>query len=162
MSLNRHWIINITRFLQVYSMCYRDTMVRYISLKLLYFLQAAGGAPILPFISVILKQLGVTGTGFGFGLALIGLTGIVARSIISSLIDKYKSRRALCFKILIFGSIIGFGIMFALFIQQLDLFHFSMSIIRYVLVTFIKSHLRTKIHEKYFLFNYCDTICRPC
>ena len=91
-------------------MCCVETMVRYISLKLLYFLQAAGGAPILPFISVILKQLGVTGTGFGFGLAFIGLTGIVARPITSSLIDKYKSRRALCFKILIFGSIIGFGI----------------------------------------------------
>ena len=84
-------------------------MMRYISLKLLYFLQAAGGAPILPFLPVILKQLGVTGTGFGFGLALIGLTGIVARPITSSLIDKYKRRRALCFKILIFGSIIGFG-----------------------------------------------------
>ena len=76
---------------------------------MLYFLQAAGGAPILPFLPVILKQLGVSGAGFGFGLALIGITGIVSRPFTASLIDKYKNCRALCFKILIFGAIVGFG-----------------------------------------------------
>ena len=85
-------------------------MPRYIPLKLLYFFQAAGGASILPFLSLILKQLGVTGAGFGFGLALIGITGIIARPFTTSLIDKYQRSRVFCFRLLIFGAVIGFGL----------------------------------------------------
>ena len=83
---------------------------RYPSLKLLYFLQAAGAAPILPFLSVIMKQMGVTGGGFGFALALVGISGVVLRPFIVRLVDQYPNQRILVFRMIILGGVLGFGL----------------------------------------------------
>ena len=48
-------------------------------LKLHYFLYGAGAAPILPFLPVIGKQMGISGSGLGFILALVQVIGLIIK-----------------------------------------------------------------------------------
>ena len=48
-------------------------------LKLHYFLYGAGGAPILPFLPIIGKQMGISGRGLGFILALVQIIGLIIK-----------------------------------------------------------------------------------
>ena len=82
---------------------------RMFALKLLYFLQAAGAAPILPFLPLIVKNMGVSGSGFGFSLALVGIIGILARPFLARLVDYYP--KVLCYRMIMLGAIMGFVMM---------------------------------------------------
>ena len=99
-----------------------DMIPRHRSLKLLYFFQGAGAAPILPFLPLIAKQMGVTGSGFGFALASVGITVILTRPFIVRLVDTYPEKRLLIFRLMLLGAITGFGMISMLpTIQKTDL-----------------------------------------
>jgi len=62
-------------------------------LKLHYFLMGAGAAPILPFLPVIAKQMGIPGSGVGFILALVQISGLIIKPSFGYFMDKYPSKK---------------------------------------------------------------------
>ena len=48
-------------------------------IKLHYFLFGAGNSPILPFLSIIGKQMGLSGSAIGFTLGMVQLCGLIIK-----------------------------------------------------------------------------------
>ena len=61
--------------------------------KLHYFLIGAGAAPIIPFLPIIGKQMGISGSGIGLILALVQICGLIIKPSFGYLMDKYPSRK---------------------------------------------------------------------
>lgn len=70
-------------------------------LKLHYFLFGAGNSPILPFLSIIGKQLGISGSGVGFTLGMVQLCGLIIKPVFGALMDKYPSKKKSILQIMI-------------------------------------------------------------
>lgn len=75
-------------------------------LKLHYFLMGAGAAPILPFLPVIAKQMGIPGSGVGFILALVQISGLIIKPSFGYFMDKYPSRKKSLLQLMMLVAII--------------------------------------------------------
>ena len=82
-------------------------------LKLHYFLFGAGNAPILPFFSIIGKQLGIPGSGIGFILGMGQVCGLLFKPIFGALMDKYPTK-----KISILQIMVLIGLLAMIFLQH--------------------------------------------
>ena len=60
-------------------------------LKAHYFLQGAGGAPLIPSLPIIAKQLGIPGSGIGLILFLVHLFGLWLKPILGMLLCPHIS-----------------------------------------------------------------------
>ena len=76
-------------------------------LKVHYFLMGAGAAPILPFLPIIGKQMGISGSGVGFILALVQISGLVIKPSFGYLMDKYPSRKKSLLQLLMLTALIS-------------------------------------------------------
>ena len=65
-------------------------------LKLHYFLAGSGGAPILPFLPIIGKQMGISGRGLGFILALIQTLGLIIKFVFTHLTFNITKQSHIC------------------------------------------------------------------
>lgn len=77
-------------------------------IKLHYFLHGAGGSPVVPFLPIIGKQMGLSGAALGFLLALVHVTGLAVKPIIGGLMDKYPRKKRLIMQVLVCGAISGY------------------------------------------------------
>ncbi|TRY69999.1 hypothetical protein TCAL_07338 [Tigriopus californicus] len=86
-------------------------------LKLHYFFHGLGGAPILPFLSVIAKQLGMPGSGIGMTMSIIqdesytyrlrGLNTNPSAEVVS-LLSNFPRHKISIFRLLMLGHLLGF------------------------------------------------------
>ena len=76
-------------------------------LKLHYFLFGAGNGPILPFLSIIGKQLGISGSAIGFTLGMVQVCGLIIKPVFGALMDKYPSRKRSMLQIMILIALVA-------------------------------------------------------
>ena len=78
-------------------------------LKLHYLFQGAGGAPIIPFLPIIGRQMGIPGSGIGFILAFVQITGLVIKPFFGSIMDKYPSWKTKILQLMLLCAILSFS-----------------------------------------------------
>ena len=97
-------------------------------LKAHYFLMGSGSAPIVPFLPIIGKQMGIPGSGLGLVLALAQMSGLVIRPTLGSLMDKYPSKKRTFLQLLILFGMLSMN--FLNLTHPIDIYDKSLNVTR--------------------------------